>query len=74
MRKNKSIDIEEFRFLVMNLIPTTRKEQEWICSTIERLTYEHPELKRKVEEWGAAEKTNQEFINRILRRMGLLDT
>jgi len=60
VKRDKGIDIEELKALVKNLIPTTLKQAEWICSIVERLTHQHPELKRKVEEWGAEQLPESE--------------
>jgi len=52
-RRGKSFngDLEEFRILVQVLVPTRDEQVRWICDEIERLTYEHPELKEKLEKW-----------------------
>jgi hypothetical protein len=69
-KKPKNINIEEFRALVKNLIPTTLKQMDWVCSEVERLTYEHPELKEKIKEWHMMPEFEgpglEESIHRIL--------
>jgi len=46
------------------------EQAEWICSEVERLTREHPELKEKLEEWcevsESEKKEFSELIDRIL--------
>jgi hypothetical protein len=68
--KPQSINIEEFKALVNNLIPTTLKQAEWICNEVERLTREHPELKEKFKEWYNMPESEkialEEIINYIL--------
>jgi ElaB/YqjD/DUF883 family membrane-anchored ribosome-binding protein len=48
----------------------TEEQAERICSEVERLTQEHPELKEKLEEWckmpESEEKELRELINSIL--------
>lgn len=66
------INIEEFKAFVRNLIPANLKQAKWICNEVERLTQKYPELKKKIEEWGAeqmpeSEKRElEEIIHRIL--------
>jgi len=65
------ISLEEFRVLVNNLVPVSLEQAEWICSEVERLTYEHPELKRKIEEWGAEQMPESEKrrLEELFRRI-----
>lgn len=69
-KRSAGVCLEEFKALVKNLIPATLEQAEWICSEVERLTRENPELKEKLEEWcrmpEAEEKELRELINRIL--------
>jgi len=69
-KKPKNINIEEFKALVKNLIPTTLNQTKWICSEVERLTHEHPELKEKIKEWHTMPEFKgpglEESIHRIL--------
>ena len=69
-KKPERINIEEFKALVNNLIPTTLKQAEWICSEVERLTTKHPELKEKFKEWYTMPESErrelQDIINRII--------
>jgi len=69
-RNDKSVNIEEFKALVNNLIPTTLKQAEWICNEVKRLTHEHPELKEKITEWckmpESERKELAEFFAHIL--------
>jgi len=69
-RQSASAILEEFKTLVMNLVPTTLEQAEWICSEVKRLTQEHPELKEKLEEWckvpESEKKEFSELIDRIL--------
>ena len=69
-KRSAGVDLEEFKALVKNLVPATLEQAEWICSEVERLTQENPELKEKLEEWckmpEAEEKELRELINRIL--------
>jgi DNA phosphorothioation-dependent restriction protein DptG len=69
-KKAKDINMEEFKALVNNLIPTTLKQAEWICDEVDRLTHEHPELKEKFKEWNkmpeSEKKELEEIINHIL--------
>jgi len=48
-------DLEEFRILVQVLVPTRDEQVKWICDEIERLTYEYPELREKLEKWCPVE-------------------
>lgn len=70
MRNDKSVNIEEFKALINNLIPTNLKQAEWICSEVERLTHEHPELKEKFTEWCKMPESErrelEEFFTQIL--------
>lgn len=70
-KKPETINIEEFKALVRNLIPANLKQAEWICGEVERLTQEYPELKRKIEEWGAEQMPESEKreLEEIIRRI-----
>jgi len=69
-RGEKSVNTEEFKALVKNLIPTNLKQAEWICNEVERLTHEHPELKEKLTEWSKMPESERrelaEFFAHIL--------
>jgi hypothetical protein len=69
-KRSAGMGLEEFKALVKNLVPASLEQAEWICSEVERLTRENPELKEKLEEWckmpEAEEKELVELINRIL--------
>jgi len=57
---------EEFRGLVKNLVPITEEQTEWIWSEVERLTYEHPELKEKLDEWSTMPDPEREALEKML--------
>jgi len=57
---------EEFRVLVKNLVPITEEQTEWIWSEVERLTYEHPELKEKLDEWSTMPDPEREALEKML--------
>jgi len=57
---------EEFRVLVKNLVPMTEKQTEWIWSEVERLTYKHPELKEKLNEWSTMPDSEREALGKVL--------
>ena len=59
-RQHSNVDLEEFKALVNNLVPTTLKQAEWICGTAEKLLHEHPELRKKLEEWEASDEEKEE--------------
>jgi uncharacterized UBP type Zn finger protein len=59
-RQLSNVDLEEFRALVKTLVPTTLKQAEWICDTAEKLLHEHPELRKKLEEWEASDEEKEE--------------
>ena len=59
-RQLSNVDLEEFKALVNNLVPTTLKQAEWICDTAEKLLHEHPKLRKKLEEWEASDKEKEE--------------
>ncbi len=65
------MDLEEFKALVQNLVPMSLEQAEWIYGKVERLTYEYPELKRKIEEWGAEQMPESEKreLEEIIRRI-----
>jgi hypothetical protein len=69
-KKAEKVDIEEFKALVNNLKPTTLKQAEWICSEVDRLTTEHPELKERFKEFytmpESERKELEEIINQII--------
>lgn len=57
---------EEFRVLVKNLVPMTEKQTQWIWNEVERLTYEHPELKEKLDEWSTMPDLEREALEKML--------
>jgi hypothetical protein len=69
-KKPETLNIAEFKALVNNLVPTTLKQAEWICSEVERLTEKYPELKNKLKEWYTMPESEkrelEEIINQIL--------
>ena len=65
-KRTESINVEEFKALVNNLIPTTLKQAEWICNEVERLTNKHPELKEKFKEWYKIPKSEREELEKII--------
>ena len=67
-RQLSNVDLEEFRALVKTLVPTTLKQAEWICDTAEKLLHEHPELRKKLEEWEASDEEKEE-AERIIAAM-----
>lgn len=60
------IDIDEFRALVKNLVPTSLEQAEWICREAERILHEHPELREKVEEWMESSDEEREEAERLI--------
>lgn len=68
-KKPKDINMEEFKALVTNLIPTTLKQAEWICSEVDRLTHEHPELKEKFKEWYKMPESERRELEEIIHRI-----
>jgi len=68
-KKPKDINMEEFRALVNNLIPTTLKQAEWICGEVDRLTHEHPELKKKFKEWYKMPESERRELEEIIHRI-----
>jgi hypothetical protein len=68
-KKTKDINIEEFKALVTNLIPTTLKQAEWICNEADRLTHEHPELKEKIKEWYKMPESEKRELEKIINRI-----
>lgn len=62
----QGVDLEEFRVLVKNLVPMTEEQTEWIWSEVERLTYEHPELKEKLNEWSTIPDPEREALEKML--------
>ncbi|MCW4016297.1 MAG: hypothetical protein NWF06_08000 [Candidatus Bathyarchaeota archaeon] len=66
-KKTESINMEEFKALVNNLIPTTLKQAEWICNEVEKLTNEHPELKTKFKEWYAIPESEKRALEEIIK-------
>ena len=68
-KKPKNINIDEFKALVNNLIPTTLKQAEWICSEVERLTTEHPELKEKFKEWYTMPESEKKELTEIIQQI-----
>jgi len=74
VKRDKNVSIEEFKAVFTNLIPTTLKQTEWMCSTVERLTRENPELREKIGEWCKMpepdERELKEFFTYILVKAG----
>ena len=60
------IDIDEFRALVKNLVPTSLEQAEWICSEAERILHEHPELRGKIEEWMESSEEEREEAEKLI--------
>ena len=60
------MDIDEFRALVKNLVPTSLEQAEWICGEIERILHEHPELREKIEEWMESSDEEREEAERLI--------
>ena len=67
--KPEKVNIEEFKALVNNLIPTTLKQAEWICDEVERLTTEHPELKEKFKEWYTMPESERKELEAIINQI-----
>ena len=63
------INIEEFKALVNNLIPTTLAQAEWICEEVERLTAENPELKDKLAEWCKIPDSERQILEDIIQNI-----
>jgi hypothetical protein len=68
-QKPENINIDEFKALVNNLIPTTLKQAEWICSEVERLTQKHPELKEKFKEWYTMPESEKRELEEIIHQI-----
>ncbi len=68
-KKPKNINIEEFKALVKNLIPTTLKQAEWVWAEMERLTQEHPELKEKFKEWYKMPESERRELTEIIHQI-----
>jgi hypothetical protein len=68
-KKPKDINMEEFKALVNNLIPTTLKQAEWICSEVERLTNKNPELKKKFKEWHKMPESERRELEKIIHHI-----
>ncbi|PVX26595.1 MAG: hypothetical protein CW691_00910 [Candidatus Bathyarchaeum sp.] len=68
-KNTKSINIEEFKALANNLIPTTPEQAEWICNEVERLTQEHPELKEKFKEWNKMPESERKELEEIIQHI-----
>jgi len=68
-KKQKSINMEEFRALVNNLIPTTLKQAEWVWSEMERLIQEHPELKEKFKEFYTMSEFERRELAKIIQQI-----
>lgn len=64
-RRFSHVDLEEFRALVKNLIPTTVEQAEWISNEAKRILHGHPELKEKIEEWEEGSEEEREEAERI---------
>ncbi|MFA5363889.1 MAG: hypothetical protein WC325_01755 [Candidatus Bathyarchaeia archaeon] len=67
--EHKNIDIEEFKALVNNLVPTTLKQAKWICKEVDRLTQEHPELKTKIKEWSKIPESEKRELEDIIHQI-----
>ena len=61
-KKPENINIEEFKALVNNLIPTTLKQASGY--EVERLIHEHPELKEKFKEWHTMPESEKKETRR----------
>ena len=68
-KKPKIINMEEYKALVSNLIPTTLKQAEWVWTEMERLTQEHPELKEKFNEWYTMTESEIRELEKIIRQI-----
>ncbi len=68
-KKTESINIEEFKALVNNLIPTTLKQAEWICNEVEKLTHEHPELKERFKECYKMPESERMALEEIIHHI-----
>ncbi len=68
-KKQKNINIEEFRALVNNLIPTTLKQAEWVWSEMERLIQEYPELKEKFKEFHTMSEFERRELAKIIQEI-----
>jgi hypothetical protein len=65
----ESINIEEFKVLVNNLIPTTLEQAEWICEEVERLTAENKEFKDKLAEWSKIPESERQVLEEIIQKI-----
>jgi len=68
-KKTESDQIAEFKALVNNLIPTTLQQAEWICSEVDRLTREHPELRKKLNEWSQMPESERKELEALINRI-----
>jgi hypothetical protein len=68
-KKPERINIEEFKALVNNLIPTTLPQAEWICNEVERITNENPEFKAKLKEWAKIPESEKRILERIIQNI-----
>jgi len=68
-KKPKNINIEEFKVLVNNLIPTTLKQAEWVWTEMERLTQGHTELKEKFKEWYTMTESERIELEKIIHQI-----
>jgi len=62
----QDVNLEEFKVLVKNLIPMTKEQIRWIWGEVERLTYEHPELEKKINEWSTMPDLEREALEKML--------
>ena len=68
-KKPKNINIEEFKALVTNLIPTTLEQAEWVWAEMERLTQKHPELKEKFKEGYTITESERKELEKIIHQI-----
>jgi len=68
-RRLSRLDVDEFRSLVKNLVPASLEQAEWICSEVERILHEHPELMVKIEEWIESSDGDGEEAKRLITSM-----
>jgi len=59
-------DLEEFRALVNNLVPTTLEQAEWIYNEAERTLHEYPELKEKLQDWEEMSEEEREEAEKVI--------
>jgi len=45
------------------------QQAEWICSEVDRLTREHPELRKKLNEWSQMPESERKELEALINRI-----